>query len=131
MASIDDPAVRALLDGPNHAVISTLNADGSVHSTVVWQELVDGTVGINSALGRRWPTNLERDPRITVVVYATDNPYEYVEIQGTATGTTAGADEQIDRLAHKFTGAASFDGPAENVRISFAVQPTRLNYHPG
>jgi PPOX class probable F420-dependent enzyme len=131
MASIDDPAVRALLDAPNHAVISTLNPDGSVHSTVVWQELVDGTVGINSALGRRWPTNLQRDPRITVVVYAQDNPYEYVEIRGTATATTAGADEQINRLARKYTGAASFDGPADDVRVSFAVRPTRLNHHPG
>jgi len=131
MASIDDPAVRALLDAPNHAVISTLNADGSVHSTVVWQELVDGAVGINSALGRRWPANLQRDPRITVVVYARDNPYEYVEIQGTATGTTVGADAQIDRLANKFTGAASFDTPADEERISFAVRPTRLNHYRG
>jgi PPOX class probable F420-dependent enzyme len=129
MASIDDPAVRALLDGPNHAVISTLNEDGSVHSTVVWQELVEGTLGINSAVGRRWPTNLQRDPRITVVVYAGDNPYEYVEIQGTATGTTAGADAQINRLASKFTGAASFVGPATDVRISFEVRPTRLNHY--
>lgn len=28
--TIEDPAVRALLDG-NHAVISTLNEDGAVH----------------------------------------------------------------------------------------------------
>lgn len=37
MASLDDPGVRALLEKPkpNHAVVSTLNADGSVHSTVV------------------------------------------------------------------------------------------------
>lgn len=131
MASIDDPAVRALLDGPNHAVISTLNEDGSVHSTVVWQEPLDGTLGINSAVGRRWPTNLQRDPRITVLVYAKDNPYEYVEIQGTATGTTAGADAQMDRLANKFTGAASFAGPADDVRISFEVRPTRLTHYRG
>jgi PPOX class probable F420-dependent enzyme len=129
MASIDEPAVRALLDGPNHAVISTLNADGSVHSNVVWQERIEDTVGINSAVGRRWPTNLQRDPRITLVVYAADNPYEYVEIQGTATSSTAGADAQIDRLANKFTGAATFEGPATDVRISFAVHPTRLNHY--
>ena len=36
MASLSDPAVTALLDKPNHAVLSTLNKDGSVHSTMVW-----------------------------------------------------------------------------------------------
>ena len=35
MASLSDPGVQALLDTPNHAVVSTLNDDGSIHSTVV------------------------------------------------------------------------------------------------
>jgi PPOX class probable F420-dependent enzyme len=128
MASIDDPDVRALLDPANHAVISTLNEDGSIHSTVVWQEAVDGKLIVNSALGRRWPTNLLRDPRITAVVYAQDNPYDYVMIRGTATGTTKGADDQISRLAKKYTGSADFDHPGEE-RITFAVEPVRVAHH--
>ena len=37
MASLSDPGVQALLMGPrpNHAVVSTRNDDGSIHSTVV------------------------------------------------------------------------------------------------
>lgn len=129
MSRIDDPEVRALLDAPNHAVICTLNADGSVHSAVVWQEVVGGKLVVNSVMGRRWPTNLLRDPRITAVIYAADNPYEYVEIQGTATGTTAGADAGIDRLAKKYTGADSFISAPADERISFEVQPTRVSHH--
>jgi PPOX class probable F420-dependent enzyme len=125
MASIEDPGVRALLDPANHAVISTINEDGSVHSTVVWQEAVDGKLIINSALGRRWPTNLLRDPRITAVVYAQDNPYEYVMIRGTAVGTTEGADAQIGRLAKKYTGSDDFDHRGEE-RIMFVVEPARV-----
>ncbi|MGH3711614.1 MAG: pyridoxamine 5'-phosphate oxidase family protein [Pseudonocardiaceae bacterium] len=95
--------MQALLDVLNHAVISTFNPDGSIHSTVVWQEVVDGALNVNSAAGRRWPTNLDADSRITVVVLAQDNPYEYVEVCGTVTRAD-GADEQIDRLAKKYIG---------------------------
>ena len=84
MASIGDREIQRLLDKPNHAVISTLNEDGTVHSTVVWQEIVEGALSFNSAVGRHWPTNLERDPRITVLVYAEGNPYEYVEVYSRA-----------------------------------------------
>ena len=64
MASIDDPGVKVLLDKPNHAVCSSLNDDGSIHSTVDWVSVQDGCLAVNSAVGRRWPTNLERDPHI-------------------------------------------------------------------
>ena len=99
MASIDDPGVRRLLEAPNHAVVSTFNDDGSVHNTVVWVNVEDGRPAVNSAVGRRWPTNLQRDPRVNVLVYDQSNPYEYVEIRGTSTASTDGADAHIDRLA--------------------------------
>lgn len=129
MASLDDPGVQALLAKKNHAVVSTLNADGTVHSTVVWADVQDGKLAVNSAVGRTWPSNLERDPRITVVVYDEDNPYDYVEVRGTAQGRTDGADAHIDRLAKKYLDADSypFRQPGEQ-RITFLVDPTRVNH---
>jgi hypothetical protein len=35
MASLNDDEVRALFEAPNYAVISTINPDGSILSTVV------------------------------------------------------------------------------------------------
>lgn len=129
MANLSDDAVNTLLEAANHAVLSTFNPDGTVHNTVVWQERLDDTVSVNSAIGRRWPTNLEHDPRVTVLVMPPDNPYEYVEIRGRATGTTEGADEQIDRLAKKFIGQDSypFRTPGEQ-RISYHITPERVRY---
>ncbi len=107
MANLNDPPVRELLEQPNHAVISTYNKDGSIHNTVVWISAEDGTVAVNSALGRKWPTNIERDPRVNVLVYEQGNPYNYVEIRGTASETTEGrgrshrrADEEVHRAGH-------------------------------
>ena len=129
MTSIDDPGVRALLDKPNHAVVSTLNEDGSIHSTVVWVDVQDGRLAVNSAVGRAWPSNLERDPQLTILVYDEDNPYDYVEIRGTASGTTDGADEHIDRLAKKYLDADSypFRQPGEQ-RVSYLVDPARVRH---
>lgn len=129
MSNRTDPPVQELLDKPNHAVVSTLNEDGTVHSTVVWQEVVDGQLSFNSSVGRHWPNNLERDPRVTVLVYAEGNPYEYVEIRGTATSTLDGADAQIDRLAKKYLDQDTYPyrQPGEQ-RVTFTVTTDRVRY---
>lgn len=129
MASIDDPSVQRLLGAPNHAVVSTVNEDGSIHSTVVWVNVEDGRPALNSSVGRRWPANLERDPRITVTIYDQSNPYEYVEVRGTVTSSTDGADEHIDRLAKKFLGVDTYPGrkPGEQ-RVIFFVEPQRVRH---
>ncbi len=129
MTSLSDPGVKALLDAPNHAVISTFAADGSVHSAVVWQEPLGDILSVNSAVGRRWPTELSADPRVTVVVMDQNNPYDYVEIRGTAQGSVEGADEQIDRLAKKYIDADTypFHTPDEQ-RISFRITPERVRH---
>ncbi len=127
MTDLNDPAVKALLDQPNHAVVSTFNADGSIHSTVVWQELAAGRLSVNSGVGRHWPNNLERDPRITVVVYAQDNPYQYVEVRGRATGTLEGAEAQIDRMAKKYMGVDEYPmRQAGEQRITYVIEPERV-----
>ncbi|MGH2868155.1 MAG: PPOX class F420-dependent oxidoreductase [Solirubrobacteraceae bacterium] len=129
MASLEDPAVRGLLEPANYVVVSTLNEDGSIHGAVVWISLEDGVLAVNSAQGRKWPNNLERDPRITVIAYAGDNAYEYVEIRGTARGTRDDADDHIDRLAKKYLGVDEYPArqPGE-VRIKYVITPERVRY---
>ena len=129
MASLEDPGVRALLDKPNHAVVSTVNDDGSIHSTVVWVDVQDGRLALNSAVGRKWPSNLERDDRATVVVYDEDNPYDYVEVRGRATSTLEGADAHIDRLAKKYLDADSYPFRQEGEqRVTFLLEPTLVRH---
>ncbi|GAB7190778.1 hypothetical protein NUM3379_14850 [Kineococcus sp. NUM-3379] len=130
MTTIDDPGVRALFDGRHHAVLSTLGADGTIHSTVVWIDLIDGRPAVNSAVGRRWPSDLERNPNVTVVVYDEHNPYDYVEIRGTATARPEGSEEHIDALARKYlhgVDAYPWRNDAEK-RITYVIEPTRVRH---
>jgi PPOX class probable F420-dependent enzyme len=129
MASLQDNEVRALLEPANYAVISTHNPDGSISTSVVWQSLEDGELAVNSARGRRWPTNLDRDPNVTLLVYPPDNPYEYVEIRGRATGTREDADDHINRLAKKYINQDEypFRQPGEE-RIKYVITPETVRY---
>lgn len=129
MPDLNDPAVRALLEAPNHAVLATHHADGSIHTTVVWQELRDGVLAVNGAAGRVWPANIDRNPEVSVLVMDQGNPYEYVEVRGTARATTDGADDQINRLAKKYIGQDEypFRAPGEQ-RISYPITPTRVRH---
>jgi PPOX class probable F420-dependent enzyme len=124
MANINDEPVKALLSKPNHAVVSTLNRDGSIHSAVVWVSIEDQNLAINSAEGRKWPTNLERNPKVSVLVYDQENPYEYVEVRGSATRAAEGADEHIDELAKKYIGQDKYPFRQEGEeRVKFVVTP--------
>ena len=129
MSNLNDKPVQELLEQPNYAVVSTLNEDGSIHSTIVWVSAEDGAVAVNSAKGRKWPTNLERDPHINVLVYEAGNPYNFVEIRGRAEGSTDGADDHIDALAKKYIGQDEYPyrQPGEQ-RIKFVVKPEHIRH---
>ncbi|HEX8976742.1 MAG TPA: TIGR03618 family F420-dependent PPOX class oxidoreductase [Solirubrobacteraceae bacterium] len=129
MANLTDPEIRGLLEPANYAVISTLNDDGSISSSVVWVSLEGDELAVNSARGRKWPTNLDRDPHVTLMVYAPDNPYEYVEIRGTATGSRDDADDHINRLAKKYINQDEYPyrQPGEQ-RLKYTITPDVVRY---
>ena len=130
MASLNNPGVISLLTEPHYAVASTVNEDGSILSVVVWVNLEDGKVAVNSEVSRKWPANLKRDPRLTVMVYHRDNPFEYVEVEGTVTATTEGADGHIDRLAKKYKDLDSYPFRQEGEqRITFLVDAHRIRHY--
>ena len=129
MAQISDPAVSELLAKPNHAVISTLNADGSIHSAIVWLNVEDDKVALNSARGRAWPTNLERDGRATILLLNDDDPMEYAEIRGVAVLADEGADEHMDTLAQKYINQDKYPWRTpDEQRVKFHLTPTRVRH---
>ncbi|HXB15780.1 MAG TPA: PPOX class F420-dependent oxidoreductase [Solirubrobacteraceae bacterium] len=122
-----------LLSGKNFANVSTLRSDGSVLSAPVWVDVQDGKPVLNTAEGRAWPRNLERDPRITLTVQNMENPYEYVEVRGrVADRTHDGADAHIDAMAKKYLDADAYPyrQPGEQ-RVIIRVEPEHVHLKGG
>jgi PPOX class probable F420-dependent enzyme len=118
-----------LLQAKNFCNVSTIRSDGSVHAAPVWVDVQDGRPVLNTAEGRAWPTNLERDPRVTLTVQNMDNPYEYVAIRGrVAERTHEGADVHIDAMAKKYLGQDTypFRQPGEQ-RVIIRVEPEEVH----
>jgi len=133
MSQAIEGRAEELLKGKNFALVSTIRPDGSVHAAPVWVDVQDGRPVLNTAEGRVWPRNLERDPRVTLTVQNMENPYEYVTIRGqVAERTTDGADEHIDALAMKYMGKESYPlrQPGEQ-RVIVRVDPEYVHVNGG
>jgi PPOX class probable F420-dependent enzyme len=112
MVTLNDK-VRLLFDGKNFAVLSTLEPDGTPHSTVVWAKRDGDDILFALPKSRRKIANLNRDTRATVVIFAADNPYESAQVQGTASIEDDPNGVLVDELSHKYTGGPypGFAGP--------------------
>ena len=74
--------VRSFLAVPGrHAVIATLNPDGTPWQSVIWYLLRGEDIVVNSRVGRRWPSNVLRDQRVNFAVEEGDDA---VTISGVA-----------------------------------------------
>jgi PPOX class probable F420-dependent enzyme len=120
-------AERAFLENPFVGVVTTVSRDGSPQSTVVWVDVDDDGVSINTAHGRVKPRNLARDPRLSLVVVDPGDPYRWLKVTGAGTLVDDGADAQIDRLSKKYTGREVYTSrqPGER-RVTVRISPERI-----
>jgi PPOX class probable F420-dependent enzyme len=118
-----------LLRGRNWGNLVDLRPDGSPHVTPVWVDYDGEHALVNSAYGRCKVRNIQRDPRVALVVLpADDQQLGYVSISGTAELVDDGADEHIDKLAKKYLGVDEypFRTPGEQ-RVIIQITPERVD----
>jgi PPOX class probable F420-dependent enzyme len=122
--------VRSFLNALNWAAIATVNEDGSPHQALIWYLLDGDTLLINSRRGRRWPTNLERDDRVSLAIHDHDDPEHWVGLQGRArlVRTGEGALADIGTLAQRYgeEDGARFRGQE---RVTFEIRIERTYEH--
>lgn len=126
MASLSDAAKR-WLDEPTFVSLATVNRDGSPQSTVHWVARDGDDILLSTVRGRRHANNVERDPRVSVLLIAPDDSYKYLEVRGTATVTEEGGRELIDDLMEKYHGRRPYpwDKP-DAVRLVVRVPPDHV-----
>ena len=121
---------REFLRQPYYAAVTTLREDGSPHTTVVWVDVDDEGVIFNTATGRVKPRNLERDPRVSLIVIDPQDGYRWLAVDGRVEMTTEGADPHIDRLAKKYLGKDEYPWhKAEEQRITVRIHPEHVQAH--
>jgi PPOX class probable F420-dependent enzyme len=109
-----DPEIAAFLDVPRFAVVATLRPDGSAHQAVVWYLFDGAVVTINSAPHRRWPSDLRRDPRISVMV---EDGASYVALYGSVE-----IDDDQDRAQADIAAMARRYHPEEPARVDRMIR---------
>lgn len=130
MSQILSDQVRRFVDGLSHATIATLDRDGAAHQAVVWFMRDGDEIVVNSAVGRRWPGNLEHDRRASIVV--ANEAGDWVGFRGQVDvvddAETAQAD--IAELARRYDAP----GAAERIRVfrtqrrvTFRLVPERVH----
>jgi PPOX class probable F420-dependent enzyme len=122
-----DP-VRAFLDDIHFATIATLDPDGTPRQAVIWYTLDGEELVLNSAVGRRWPSNLLRDPRISISVTDHRDGYRWIGVTGRVNVVEDQATAQADiaGMARRYHA----DDPAEAealIRDRFERQ-TRISF---
>jgi PPOX class probable F420-dependent enzyme len=120
-------AEREFLENPFVGIVTTLQHDGTPQSTVVWVDIDEEGVSVNTAYGRVKPRNLARDPRLSLVIVDPGDPYRWVKVTGKGRLVDEGADEQIDRLSKKYTGRDVYASrqPGEQ-RVTVRITPDRI-----
>ena len=109
--------IRRLLDGRHFAVLATINPDGAPQTSAMWVGRDADEVLFSTVAGRRKHRNLERDPRASVTILDSDDPYNYVELRGRATFS-----EDVGRafdisLSWKYDGCDPDPDPPGAVRL--------------
>jgi PPOX class probable F420-dependent enzyme len=126
---------RDLAECPPVAALTTLAADGSPQTSVVWCDRDGDEIRVNTMRGFAKERNMRRNPRVTLLCYDPREPLRYLEIRGRVVEMTEdGAREHLDRLASKYAGrTVHYFGDVidqgfrdTEVPVLCRIQPTRV-----
>lgn len=123
-----DPVVTELATGRNFAALTTLMPDGQPQTQVMWVDADGEHILINTEVDRQKQRNVTRDPRVTVAVIDSANPYHYAEIRGRVVEQVRGPEARahIDACSMRYNGVPY---PAENIvteRVILRIAPDRV-----
>jgi PPOX class probable F420-dependent enzyme len=122
------PAVREYLAGTHFPVLATINPNGTPQQSVIWYELEENRVLMNTKRGRRKDRNLRRDPRASLCFV---DGYRFITLLGEVelVDDVDIAQRDIRRLATRYHGPAKAAqqmetqfSQEERVAIHFAVR---------
>ncbi len=107
---------RVLLEQVTFAKLATVGPTGAPESMVIWFRLEGDEIRMFSPANLRKVRNLQRDPRVSLVIEDRDDPYHYLEIRSRAEiiSDPSLVGPEMNRIATRYIGEQS--GPYLSVR---------------
>ena len=120
------PTALELARGLNFAAVTTVPS-GLPRTQMVWLGTDSEHLLVYTKVRRQKVLNLERDPRITVMIRDEENPYRYPEVGGEVVEKVRGqeARDHIDELSQRYNDQPY---PPENIkseRVLLRIAPRR------
>jgi PPOX class probable F420-dependent enzyme len=119
------PRVRELAQAANFAALTVNLPSGRSMTHVMWVDADDRHVLINTEVHRAKFKAVERDPRVTVMVWVIDDPYSYAEVRGRVVETVRGPEARahIDALSQKYRSRDFDPGNITSERVILRIAP--------
>jgi PPOX class probable F420-dependent enzyme len=125
---------RDLLERPLIGSLATRLPSGAAQTQPVWFEVDGNDALVNTTRERQKGRDLEADPRATLLVVDPDDSVRWIEIRADVDLVETGAEEELDRLARRYTRHERFYGavyPTERrsreTRVIARLHPQRIN----
>jgi PPOX class probable F420-dependent enzyme len=123
------PAVaRDMIDGPHTAILATTNADGRPQSSVIFAKRDGDELVFTTIRGRLKTRNMERDPRVSLLVLV--HTAAYVEIRGTVTITDDPDKVLLREMYDRYMGGAEPPPEPEAARVAVRVAVDKVYLWP-
>lgn len=116
----DNAAIEAFLQEEAIAVLSTNNADGTIHSAPILFVHEDGVFHLGTQIGAQRVANLRRDPTATLLIERRDDPFKYVIAYGTAEIVDTDFERRVEILSRRYSDEGS-RGFAAQMRDQFGL----------
>jgi PPOX class probable F420-dependent enzyme len=120
---------RAFAAQPHVAVLATVGPSGEPQAVPVWYFSEDDTFLINTDRGSQKHRNVERDPRVSLVIDKREPPFYALMVHGEAQVEAAFTEEKRFQLYVRYLGeemARQFVGGGGAERVSLRIKPTKV-----
>jgi PPOX class probable F420-dependent enzyme len=125
---LDEDVIRLAKD-KTLATVVTLMPNGQPQALLTWVDTDGEHVLVNTEPQRQRARNVRRDPRITVLLHSSADPWDWAEIRGRVVEMVTGeeARQHIDELSRKYVGADYRNPIGPEGRVILKIAPDKVN----
>jgi PPOX class probable F420-dependent enzyme len=125
---LDADVVRLAKDA-TLATVVTLMPDGQPQALLTWIDTDGENLLVNTEPQRQRSKNVRRDPRVTVLLHSSQDPWDWAEVRGEVVDTIGGqqARDHIDELSRKYVGRDYANPIGDEGRIILVIRPDKIN----